>query len=160
MKMKKSEEVQRLFKLYKDETGNKSVEMEHFAIWMRDRGWPVPIPPDPMELLAKQLKDSICEETRHDEKTGQPYKPHLSYAPNGVGQGTLWQMVDVDEAERKVVLKYLIQRRENNVGDIYQMELIQDHWNNIHPDEEPIEMKLDYKPDIDWKKNGPDQAAA
>jgi hypothetical protein len=53
MKMKKSEEIQRLFRLYKDESGNKSVDMAQFSIWMRDRGWPVPVPPDPLELLAK-----------------------------------------------------------------------------------------------------------
>ena len=133
--------------------------MHDFAKWMKEKGWKVPIPPDPLDLLAKQLTDALREETRQDGKTGQPYKPNLSFSIEGPGQGTLWKWVDVDEAERKVVVKCLVQRREQTVGDIYQMELIQDHWNNIHPNEEPIKMPLDYQPDMDWKKNGPDEAA-
>ncbi len=69
----------------------------------------------------------------------------------------LW--VDVDEAPRKTVVKCLKQRREQTVGDLYQMTLIQDHWNNIHPDEEPIQLPFDVGPDVEWKKNGGDASA-
>jgi len=159
--MRKNQEAQRLFKVYKQQSGITEVDPLEFAKWMRDRGWKVPVPPDPMDLLAKQLKDAICEEVRRDAKTGQPYKANLSFSTEGTSQqGTFWKLVDVDEAPRKIVHKCLVQRREQSVNDIYQMELIQDHWNNIHPDEEPIKMELDYGPDMQWKKNGPSQNAA
>jgi hypothetical protein len=54
--------------------------------------------------------------------------------------------VDVDEATRPKVLKCLVQRREQNVGDSYQLELIQDHWNRVHPGEEPIKLSHDHGP--------------
>lgn len=157
--MTKNQEIQRLFKLFKQESENKEPDALQFAKWMRDRGWKVPVPPDPMDLLAKQLKDAICEEVRRDNKTGQPYKAILTFSTES-GQGTFWKLVDVDEAPRKTVYKCLFQRREQTVGDIYQMQLIEDHWNNIHPDEEPIRMQTDYGPDMEWKKNGPSESAA
>lgn len=152
--MKKSTEIQRLYRLYKDETKQINVEMADFAKWLDQKGYPLPTPPDPLELLAKRCVEALREETRKDKKTGLPYKVNLSFSPGGSGQGTLW--ADIDEADRKIAKKCLNERRENTVGDVYQMVLIQDHWNNIHPDEEPIDMPLDFQPDVEWKKNGGD----
>lgn len=157
--MTKKQEIQKLFRVFKQEAGLQEPDALQFAKWMRDRGWKVPVPPDPMTLLAKQLKDAVCEETRRDEKSGQPYTAMLTFSTDD-GQGTFWKLVDVDEAPRKTVVKCLIQRREQSVCDIYQMDLIADHWNNTHPHEEPIDLPKDYGPDIEWKKNGPNESAA
>jgi hypothetical protein len=32
-----------------------------------------------------------------------------------------------------------------------------DHWNSIHPDEEPIQIPMDLTLDIEWRKNAPDE---
>lgn len=152
--MKRSKEVQSLFKLYREETGSDAVDMVEFAKWMAKKGWPLPTPADPFTILAKQLTEAIREETRKDAKTGLPYKANLSFSPDSKGQGSLW--IDVDEAPRPVVLKCLVQRREQMVGDAYQLTLIQDHWNNTHPQEEPIQLPLDLQFDVDWRKNGGD----
>jgi hypothetical protein len=73
----------------------------------------------------------------------------------GSQQLALW--VDIDEAPRKPILKCLIQRREQMVGDGLQLTLDADHWNSIHPEEEPIELPLDLGPDVEWRKNAPDE---
>jgi hypothetical protein len=156
--MKKSHEIQRLYRLYKEESGNQIVDMREFAAWMKKKGWEMPIPIDPLDLLAKQCAAAVREETRRDETTGRPYKANLAFSPDGSPQGMLW--ADVDEAPKKIVHKCLIQRRDQMVGDAYQLTLIQDHWNNIHPDEEPIQIPLDFQPDVDWKKNGGDEQAS
>lgn len=152
--MTKNQEIQRLYKLYKDETHSEAVDMHEFATWLEGRGYEMPVPANPLELLAKQCVAALREETRRDPSTGQPYKVNLSFSPDGSGQGTLW--VDVDEAPRRVVVKCLTQRRDQMVGDAYQITLIQDHWNAMHPDEEPIQMQMDFFPDVEWKKNGGD----
>jgi len=149
--MRKNQEIQRLLRLYKHETGIEEVDMKEWAKWMSKKGWKVPTPPDPLDMLAKQLADAIREETRRDPITKLPYKVNLSYSSELNGQGTLW--VDVDEAPRKVVLKCLVQRREQMVGDAYQFTLIQDHWNNMHPSEEPIQLPLDLQFDVELKKS-------
>jgi hypothetical protein len=153
--MTKNQEIQRLYRLYKEETRNLDVDLKKFAKWMKVKGWKMPKPADPLDLLAKQVAEALREETRKDQTTGLPYKVNLNYSTDGTGHGVFW--VDVDEAARNKVLKCLVQRREQNVGDAYQLTLIQDHWNNEHPNEEPIQLSLDYGPDVDWRKAGGDE---
>ena len=148
--MTKKEEARRLYRVYKQETGKTEVDMREFAAWMDDKGWKVPRPPDRLEWLAKQLQSALREETRRDPTTGRPYKCNLSFTPDSSGQGTFW--IDVDEAERPVVKKCLVQRRDQTAGDAYQIELIQEHWNNLHPDQEPIDLPHDYTLDVMIKK--------
>ncbi len=55
------------------------------------------------------------------------------------------------------MLKSLINRREQMVGDGLQLTLDADHWNSIHMDEEPISIPLDFTDDVAWRKNAPDE---
>jgi hypothetical protein len=68
--------------------------------------------------------------------------------------------VDIDEAARKPMVKSLVARREQIVGDVVQLDLDAEHWNSIHPDQEPIVMPADFTDDIEWRKNGSDEDAA
>lgn len=156
--MKKSQQIQNLYKLYKQETGNQIVDLHKFSKWLEAKGWTMPVPPNPLDLLAKQVAEALREQTRKDSTTGLPYKVNFSFTVDGTGQGVYW--ADVDEAPRKIMLKGLVQRREQMIGDAYQLTLIQDHWNSINPHEEPIQLPLDFQPDVDWRKNGGDEAMA
>lgn len=53
--------------------------------------------------------------------------------------------------------KSLIMRREQMVADGLQLTLDAEHWNRMHSDEEPIQLPLDLGPDVEWRKNGPDE---
>ena len=33
-----------------------------------------------------------------------------------------------------------------------------DHWNSIHPNEEPIQIPMDLTDYIEWRKNAPDES--
>jgi hypothetical protein len=46
------------------------------------------------------------------------------------------------------------------VGDAYHLTLDADHWNGIHPKEEPITLPLDFTDDVKWRKNGPEEQAS
>ena len=35
------------------------------------------------------------------------------------------------------------------------MTLTADHWNRVNPSEEPINMVLDFGPDVEWELNAP-----
>lgn len=72
-------------------------------------------------------------------------------------QLTIW--IDIDEATRPQIHKSLIQRREQMVGDGLQLTLDAEHWNRMHPDQEPIQMPLDLGPDVEWPKNAPKRAS-
>ncbi|VVE64575.1 hypothetical protein PCA31118_01651 [Pandoraea captiosa] len=154
--MTKSEEMLRLIRRYKETTGETEVDMNKVAKFAHANGWPVPKPKDPMALLAREFTQAARQEFRKDAKTGRPYRVnHALYQTHGTQQMVLW--VDIDEATRPQMHKSLINRREQMIGDGLQLTLDSDHWNSIHPEEEPITIPMDFTEDIEWRKNAPDE---
>lgn len=151
----KQQERQRFIIYYKDQTGKKEVDMKEVAKFAASKGWPLPEPIDPLDRLAKEFTDAAREEIRHDKKTGRPYRANHAIPGIPGTQQYLW--IDIDEAPRKPMLKSLILRREQMVGDAYHLTLDADHWNSIHPDEEQIIMPLDLTDDVAWRKNAPEE---
>lgn len=146
---------QRVIRQYKDETGKTEVDLNEVVDYAVSKGWiKLPPPKDPKHELVKEFARAAREEIRYDKKTGQPYRAnHVIVASQGEDQLHLW--VDIDEAPRKHMVKSLGMRREQMVGDGLQLTLDQDHWNSIHPDEEPIQLIMDFTDDIEWRKNAP-----
>lgn len=156
----KNVQMQRIIRQYKEKTGKTEVTMREVAQFAHEAGWPLPKPLDPLDLLAKSFSEAAREEVRHDAKTGRPYRVNHAItqsAPTGV-QFTFW--VDIDETNRKYMEKSATQRREQVVGDVYQLSLDLDHWNSAHPTEEPILLQTEFADDIEWRKNAPDDKAA
>jgi hypothetical protein len=150
------QEMQRLIRHYKDVTQKTEVNMHDVAQFAAGKGWPLPRPVTALDRLAKEFSQAAREEIRHDKKTGKPYRAnHAITEGYGAKQLTLW--VDIDEAPRKPMLKSLVQRREQMVGDGLQLTLDAMHWNNIHPKEEPIKLPLDLTDDVEWRLNAPDE---
>lgn len=155
----KRKEMQRLIRHYKEETGIKEVDMRKVAEYAVKKGWNLPQPQDPYALLAKQFTGAAREEIRQDKKTGNPYRANHA-VPITQGNDTFFLWIDIDEATRPKMLKSLVNRREQMVGDGLHLTFDTDHWNSIHPDEEPIQMPLDFTDDIEWRKNGPKEQAS
>ncbi len=152
----KHQEMQRLIRHYKDVTKKTEINMHEVAQFAVGKGWPLPRPIAALDRLAKEFSEAAREEIRHDKKTGKPYRAnHALTSEYGAKQLTLW--VDIDEAPRKPMLKSLVQRREQMVGDGLQLTLDAMHWNSIHPNEEPIKLPLDLTDDVDWRLNAPDE---
>ncbi len=150
----KSQQMQALIRQYRDQSGESDVDMEKVALFAVEMGWPLSLPADPVKILAKQFARAAREEVRRDEVTGKPYRVNHAYHPVG-GQLALW--IDIDQAPRHKMLKSLINRREQMVGDGLQLSYDADHWNAINPSEEPIQIPLDLTDDVEWRKNAPDE---
>lgn len=154
--MTRHQEMQAIIRQYKDETGRTEVDLNAVARFAVSKGWPLPKPADPMERLARDFARAARTEVRRDASTGKPYRAnHAVTTKQGEEQLTLW--IDIDEAPRKLMHKSLVQRREQMVGDGLQLSLDADHWNTIHPAEEPILVPLDLTDDVEWRKNAPDE---
>lgn len=152
--MTRTQELQRLYHHYKEVTGKTEVSMHDVAKFALRKGWPLPSPIDPIDRLAKDFSRAAREEIKHDQRTGRPYRVnHAVTTSRGSKQLTLW--IEIDEAQRKPMLKSLIQRREQMVGDGLQLSFDMEHWNIIHPDQEPIALPLDLTDDVEWRKNAP-----
>jgi hypothetical protein len=147
-------EMQRIIRHYKDETGNREVDMHQVAKWAVAKGWPLPKPADPLEMLSKQFADAARDEIKYDTDTGRPYRVyHAISTRQGDAQLHLW--IDIDEAPRSQMLKSLVSRREQMISDGVQLMDDQDHWNARNRDEEPIQLPMDLGPDIEWRRNAP-----
>jgi hypothetical protein len=155
----KKQDMQRIIRHYKDETGEHEVDMHKVALYAYKMGWPMPKPKDPLDLLATSFSQAAREEIRHDKKTGRPYRAnHALSVKQGDAQISLW--IDIDEAPRKSMQKSLVNRREQMVGDGLQLTLDADHWNSINSSEDPIVMPMDFSDDIEWRKNAPNDEDA
>lgn len=151
----KSKEMQYLIRQYRETTGNQDVEMHEVAKFAVSKGWPLPKPRTALDRLASQFSAAAREEMRKDEVTGHPYRANLAVtALVGGEQMTFWY--DIETATRKVAHKSLTLRREQMVGDALQLTFDAMHWNRINPQDEPIEMPLDFADDVAWRMNAPD----
>ena len=152
--MGKTKEMQLIIKQYRDTTGETQVDMRKVAKFANDMGWPLSQPADPLDLLAQSFARAARQEIKKDRATGRPYRVNHAI-PDSTGQYSLW--IDIDEAPRKPMHKSLVNRREQMVGDGLQLTLDADHWNRINPDEEPIQLPMDFTEDVEWRKNAPEE---
>jgi hypothetical protein len=151
----KPQELQRWIRQYRQESGIKEVDHHDLAVWLKAKGWPMPTPANPIDMLAKQISEAARQETRRDSATGRDYRAYHCFKvpqPNGT-QLHLW--VDIDEATRSQMWKSLINKREQMVGEAVRVADDQDHWNRINPSQEPINVPLDFGPDVEWSRNAP-----
>lgn len=56
--------------------------------------------------------------------------------------------------------KSLKVRREQMVGDALQLTLDANHWNSVNPDQEPLQVELDFADDVAWRLNAPAEEPA
>jgi hypothetical protein len=148
--MSKKKDMQRLIRAWKDETGEQAIDMNKVAQFALSKGWPMPVPKSPVDILAAQFADAAREEIDHDKKTGRPYRVYHAY-PVASGQTNLFHWVDIREAPRKVMLKSFVNRREQMVGEGLQLTFDMMFWNSHNPAEEPISLPMDIGPDIEWR---------
>ena len=157
----RKKEMQFIIAEFEEKTGKVDFDMRDVVEYAKSKGWPVPPPISGEERLAKEFSQAAREETRQDIKTGRPYRVYHAFKPDGKGQGIFyWFNIDDEKAPRKFMVKSARMYRKKMVGEAVQLTLDLDHWNNVHPDEEPIKMPLDFQPDVDWRLNGSEEVAA
>src|SRR5437588_8869484 len=108
--MSKRVEMQRMIRAWKEETGEHEIDMHKVANYAHRKGWPLPRPPSPIDLLARQFTEAARDEIKHDVKTGKPYRVYHAI-PVQSGQLSLFVYIDIDEAKRHQMLKSAVNRR-------------------------------------------------
>jgi hypothetical protein len=153
--MSKRKQKQRLIREYVDKTGERELDMRKIAKWAVGIGLPLPRPPDPLDILAKEFTEAAREQVEHDKSTGKPYRRyHALKAMHGATQFHLF--VDIEEATRSQMLVSLVNRREQMVSDGLMLSYDEDHWNSEHPKDEPIQLPMDLTFDIELRKHSSD----
>jgi hypothetical protein len=153
--MTRNEQLQSLIQLYRQEVGSKTIDMEQVADWAIGRGATLPKPKSPRELLVAQLADAARAEYRQDSKTGLSYRAnHALRGTRADGkQFTLW--VDIEDASRPQMLWSLSNRRQQMVGDATHLKIDEMIWNSRHPQEESIQLVMDFTYDVEERLHSP-----
>ncbi|HYM14626.1 MAG TPA: hypothetical protein VEZ14_03640 [Dehalococcoidia bacterium] len=139
--------------MYREETGEMELDPEKVAPWMHSKGVPLPIPPSPMKLLEASIVQAWREEVRYDKKTRLPYRANHAVPMGLTKHGKSYVWIDIDSADRNRMFKALQKRREGIVDDAIGLELDKDHWNSVHPKDEPNALQMDFALDVEWRKN-------
>jgi|SRR5665213_2471590 len=157
--MSKKQDMQRIIRAYKDETGEREVDMHQVAIYAHRKGWPLPIPRSPIDMLTKEFQSAAHDAIDYDKETGHPYRLYHA-VPVKNGDVSLFVYVDINEAPRHSMLKSLVNRREQMVSDGVQLTFDMEHWNNMNPKADPIALPMDLTLDIEWRMNTPEEEEA
>lgn len=151
---RKSQQLQSLIRLYKEETGTREVDMKAVARWAVDRGMREPKPVSGVDRLAKEFSVAARQETRVDRETGEPYRVnHMYWVERDGEQLRLWG--DIDELPRERMQASLTIRREQTVSDVTQLTIDAEHWNRVNPDDERIEIEKDFGLDVEIRRSSP-----
>ncbi len=153
--MTRNEQLQALIQRYKEETGQKTVDMDAIADWAIQRGAILPRPKTARELFAAQLADAARAEYRVDPKTGLSYRANhaLRQRAHDGRQSVLW--VDIEDATRPQMHYSLSDRRQQMVGDAVHLKIDEMIWNSKHTDEEQIQLDMDFTYDVEERLNSP-----
>lgn len=145
-------QLQKIIAMYRLKTGETELDPKRMAEFAVLHGIELPKPKDPLELLAREISVAAREELRRDETTKRPYRAYHSLPIEHADGQVSFVFVDIEDATRPQMHRSLTKRREQMVGDAVHLIYDADRWNSQHPDLEPIQMALDFGPDVEWRK--------
>jgi hypothetical protein len=147
-----TELFQKLWKDYEEEHDHLPASAREVVEWAaRERGLALPRV-DPRDVLADQMSRALREEYDVDEK-GRRYRVNhaIRVTKDGV-QTTFWGIMGF--APRGHMQRAFTQRREQVIGDLVQLQIDVEVYNDKNPGEKPIQLVLDFKDDVDERRTG------
>lgn len=153
------EQLQRFLPMYQKEKGEGAIfTARDVAAWAFEKKLWEPRRVDVVDQLAEELARAWREEYRTDSKGRRYRAKHAVVLGRGSQeQGTLW--ADIDNAPRGHMQRAFAQRRQQIVGDCYQLKTDADVYSDKNPQSDPIQPVLDFTKDVaelqqkdqDWK---------
>lgn len=146
----KNEMLQRAWHQYEKEIGHLPASAREASVWAVKKGF-VSLPDvDPYDVLADEMARALREEYAKDSK-GRRYRVNhaVRVTKRGV-QYTMWAILQA--APREHMQRAFIQRREQVVGDLVQLAIDVDVYNDMNKDSEPIQIPLDFTHDVEERR--------
>lgn len=150
--MASKKQLQKIIALYRIKTGETELDPRRIAEFAVKSGVDLPRPKSPFELLAHEISVAAREDLRRDEKTNRTYRAYHSLPIHHPDGQVSFVFVDIEDATRPQMHRSLNKRREQMIGDAVRLIDDADRWNSQHPDVEPIQIPLDFGPDVEWRK--------
>ena len=147
-----AEEFQRLWREYEEQHDHAAASAREVVDWaVRERGLQLPRI-DPRDVLASQMARALREEYATDAK-GRRYRVNhaMRVTKNGV-QMTFWGIMGF--ASHVHMQRAFTQRREQVIGDLVQLHIDVEVYNEQIPAEKQIQLVLDFKDDVAERRAG------
>ncbi len=141
-----SEQMQNIWKQYEEAGMPVPASSKDVAAWAVQQGLWKPRPIDVISQCAEDLSRALREEYRTDAKGRRYRTKHAVRMKKNGEQYTLW--ADIETAPRDHMERAFAQRRKQIVGDCYQLKTDVDCYNDVHDEQEPIQMILDFTMDV------------
>lgn len=140
--MSKVIERQKFIRFWQEKTGRDEIDLDAVAEMAIEMGWVAPPPLTPKERLAKQFKEGMRQDVRHDRKTGRPYRGYHAFPKHAADGQLIFSYIDIDDPKTKPenFRKACVMRREQSVGDQLQLRLDQLHWNDQRPADQQVDL--------------------
>lgn len=135
---------------YKLETGGDGLIDPHaVAEWAYQRGLHKPSMRTVVDAIAADIAQYFREEYRTNSD-GQRYRAkHAVRFKKGDRTMSLWADMDDEDAPREHFLRSFAQRRQQIVGDCFQLKTDVDVYNGKNPGMNPIQIPLDFTLDVE-----------
>jgi hypothetical protein len=142
----RKEILQKLWKRYEEEHDRLPASARDVVIWAVEQEL-LELPDiDPYDILADQMANALREEYATDSH-GRRYRVNhaVRVTRHGV-QTTFWAIMGF--APREHMQKAFTQRRNQIIGDCFQLKVDVDVYNDLNQDQPLIQLVLDFSDDV------------
>jgi len=143
-------QVKAYLERYQSEVGDNGLIDPHaVAAWAYKNGLHKPSLKTVIDVIAADIAQVFREEYRTDS-LGQRYRAkHAVRSKNGNKSMSLWADMDDERAPREHFERSFAQRRQQIVGDCFQLKTDVDVYNGKNPEQKPIQVPLDFSYDVE-----------
>ena len=135
------------------------IDAHELAAWAYHNGLHKPNIKTVIDAIAADIAQVFREEYRTD-RHGRRYRAkHAAMQKKGSRTLSLWADLDDSNAPHEHFQKSFAQRRQQIVGDCYQLKTDIDVYNDQRAPSEPIQVVLDFTLDIEELQMAPDREA-
>jgi hypothetical protein len=135
---------------YRREVRNEGLlDARDLAEWAYENGLHKPSFRRIIDTIAADIAQTFREEYRTDG-SGRRYRAkHAATSKSGNKTLSLWGDIDDPAAPHEHFVKSFGQRRQQVVGDCFQLKTDADHYNEVRSPQHPIQVVLDFTLDVE-----------
>jgi hypothetical protein len=142
----RNELFQRIWKRYEREHDQLPASAREVVEWAVEKNLLNLPETDPHDILAGQMATALREEYATDAK-GRRYRVnHAVRVSNSGVQTTFWAIMGF--APREHMQRAFTQRRNQIIGDCFQLKVDVDVYNSLNKDQLPLPLILDFTDDV------------
>lgn len=143
-------QVKAYIERYQAEVGGDGLLDPHaVALWAYQRGLHKPSLRTVVDAIAADVAQYFREEYRTNADGKRYRAKHAVRFKEGDRTMSLWADIDDDKAPREHFVKSFAQRRQQIVGDCFQLKTDVDVYNGKNPGQQPIQIPLDFTLDVE-----------